>query len=118
MSQSDFTSRVTPTGTILTTTGLTTCFTAGEVYSNLIGVWLANISGAPVTATVGWYDADAGAGTTFYLCFQYPVSANGLFIPEPRGFGLDPDDEIRVTAGTANALHCIVLTAELAGRST
>lgn len=116
MSASDFTNRVTPTGTILTTTALTTCYTARNVFDNLLGVWLANITGAPVTATVGWYDADAA--TTFYLCFQYPVAANGIFIPEPRGFGLDPADEIRVTAGTANALHCIVLTAEVASRST
>lgn len=118
MSQSDFTTRVTPTGTVLTTTALTTVYTARKTYDNLVGVWLVNITAAPVLATVGWFDADVGGGTTFYLAYQFPVSANGLFIPEPRGFGLDPADEIRVTAGTANALHCIVLTVEIAGRAS
>lgn len=116
MSTSDFTSRVTPTGAILTTTAQTTVYTTRKTFDNLIGINIANITAAPVTVTVGWYDAHDTV--TYYLCYQYPVAANGIFIPEPRGMCLDEGDEIRITAGTANALHCIVLTVEIAGRAS
>lgn len=116
MSTSDFTTNVPPVGTSLTTTALTTAYTARNTSVNVISIWLTNRTGNPVNATVGWFDSDAAA--TFDLCFQYPVPANGFLVLEPRGFSLDKLDEIRVTAGTATALHCIVSVVEIAGRMT
>lgn len=112
---SDFTRYVPPTGTKLTTTGLTTIFLAGKTYVNAVSVWIANRTAAPVTVTVEWYDDDIP--DSFTLCYQYPVAANGILVLEPRGFGLDTADEIRATAGTADALHCIVSTVQIAGRA-
>lgn len=114
MATTDFTTFVPPVGTSLTTTALTTVYTARKTYANAVSIWLTNRSAAAVAATVTWFDNDTAS--SFDLCFEYPVPANGMLILEPRGFGLDVGDELRVTAGTANKLHCIVSTVEIAGR--
>lgn len=115
MSNSDFTAYVPPTGTALTTTGQTTVYTARRSYANAVSVWITNKTAIAAVITIDWYDSDIT--TQFKLCFQYSVPANGMLVIEPRGFCLDINDEIRATAGTANAFDVVVSAVEIAGRS-
>lgn len=103
-------------GAILTGTSATTVYTVASAFSVLTSINVANTTGSAVNATVGWYDASATA--TYQLTGTTSIAANGsLFIEFEAGFQLAEDDEIRVTAGTGNALHVAVTAYEQAGRS-
>lgn len=94
-------------GTHLTTTNATAVFAADEGIVGVIAIRIANITGGAVTATVGWYDASAS--TTYVLNYQCSVAANDDLTIEPSGgLWLETGDEVRVTAGSGNALDVIV----------
>lgn len=101
-------------GAHLTSTGNTTILTA-KGYTQAIGVRLANVTGSDANATVGWYDADAT--DEFRLIYQHVVPANGAVWFPLEAFALNENDEIRVQAGTANALDVVLSISETPGRS-
>lgn len=103
-------------GTSLTTTNNTAVFTAPEDnYDQVIGVRVANITASDATVSVRWFDSSANA--SFCLIFQHTVPANGAVWFPLEAFAPDTSDELRVQAGTANALDVITSIAELPGRS-
>jgi hypothetical protein len=98
----------------LTTTGNTTVFTAAG-YVQVIGVRVANLTGADVAVTISYY---AIANTTQYrLIYQHLVPANGALWFPLEAFSLYPGDEIRVQAASSNALDVLVSLLEIPGRS-
>lgn len=101
-------------GAKITTTGVTTVFTAQpKTPSVAIGVNLCNIDGtSAVDATVSWYDLSAT--TTYFIASTKSVAADNR---EHITFevALEPGDEIRVTAGAANDLDVIVTVVETPG---
>lgn len=101
-------------GTHLTTTSNTAVFTATG-YSQVIGLWLGNITAVNATATVKYFSN--AAASEYVILFQHTVRGNyGLWVPT-EAFSLNASDEIRVQAGTANAIDVIVSVAEIPGRS-
>ena len=103
-------------GTSLTTTNNTAVFTEPTSnYDQIVGVRVANITGTDATVSLRWYDSSANV--SFVIIFQHTVPANGAVWFPLDGFALDPSDEIRAQAGTANALDVIVAVAEIPGRS-
>lgn len=101
-------------GAHLTATTNTTVFKAIG-YVQIIGLRLANITVAPAAATVSWYSG--GAKDEYRLLFQHPVPANGQVWLPLEAFALAENDEIRIQAGTANALDVILSISEVPGRS-
>lgn len=101
-------------GAHLTSTSDTTLFMA-KGYTQVIGIRLTNITGSDATATVGWFNDDANE--SYRLLFQHVVPANSQVWLPLEAFALDEDDEIRVQAGTANALDVILSIVEVPGRS-
>jgi hypothetical protein len=103
-------------GTSLTTTNNTAVYTAPSVgYVQVIGVRISNITALDATASVRWFDSSANV--SFCLTFQHTVPANGAVWLPLEAFAPDASDEIRVQAGTANALDVIVSITESPGRS-
>lgn len=103
-------------GTSLTTTNNTAVFTAPDNgYDQIIGVRIANITAIDATASVRWFDSSANV--SFCILFQHTVPANGAIWLPLEAFAPDTGDELRVQAGTANALDVITSIAELPGRS-
>ncbi|BCH30281.1 hypothetical protein MesoLjLc_22110 [Mesorhizobium sp. L-8-10] len=98
----------------LTSTGNTTIFTAVG-YVQVIGIRLANVTGSNVVATVNWFNS--AANDQFRLLFQHAVPANGQVWLPLEAFALNESDQIRVQAGTANALDVILSISEIPGRS-
>ncbi|MDW6020236.1 hypothetical protein SAZ10_00505 [Mesorhizobium sp. BAC0120] len=101
-------------GARLTTTSNTTVFTAAG-YVQAIGIRLANVTGAAATATVAWFSASQNSD--FRLLFQHSVPANGQIWLPLEAFSLNQSDQIRVQAGTANAIDVILAISEIPGRS-
>lgn len=101
-------------GRHLATTTNTTVFRAVG-YIQIIGLRLANVTGTDAVATVSWFSA--GAEEEYRLLFQHVVPANGQLWLPLEAFALAENDEIRVQAGTANALDVILSISEVPGRS-
>jgi hypothetical protein len=98
----------------LTTTGVTSLYTA-QGYAQAVGIRVANLTGGAVTLTINYYSALLN--DTFRLLFQGQVPANGAVFFPLEAMALAPNDEIRVQAGTSNALDVILTIAEIPGRS-
>jgi hypothetical protein len=88
---------------------------AAEGFMQAIGVRLANITNADAVASVGYYSASQAS--EFKLIFRHIVPANGAVWLPLEAFGLKAGDEIRVQAGTANAIDVVLSIAEVPGRS-
>lgn len=103
-------------GKKLTDTSLTTVFTARDkTQSVVVAVNLANIDGtSAVDATVTWFDTSLTL--SFLVCSTLSVAADTRQAIE-FPIGLDPGDEIRVTAGAANDLDAIVTVVETPGNA-
>jgi len=101
-------------GAHLTTINNTTVFTAAG-YVQVIGIRLANITGAAAVATASWFSATQN--DQFRLLFQHAVPANGQIWLPLEAFSLNQNDQIRVQAGTANAIDVILAISEIPGRS-
>ena len=103
-------------GKSLTATTNTTVFTAGASdYDQVVGVRVANITALDATISVRWFDSSANA--SYCIIFQHTVPANGAVWFPLEAFAVDPSDEIRAQAGTANALDVILSLASVPGRS-
>jgi hypothetical protein len=108
--------RVKSYGAKLSTTGVTTVFTAQEgTQAVVVAINLSNIDGtSSVDATVEWYDLSVT--TSFRITSTDAVAADAReYIEFP--IALDPGDEIRVTAGAANDLDVIVTVVETPGNA-
>ncbi len=101
-------------GAHLTATTNSTVFKAVG-YIQVIGLRLTNITSTDTTATVSWYSA--GARDQYRLLFQHIIPANGQIWLPLEAFALNENDEIRIQAGTANALDLVLSISEVPGRS-
>lgn len=100
--------------TRLTTTSATTVLDASG-YTQVIGLRLANFSGAAVTVSATYVNVENGA--SYYLLGNYSLQpAQSLWLPL-EAFALNNGDLIRVQASAANAVDVIVSIAETPGRS-
>lgn len=101
-------------GAKLTTTNDTTIFTVTG-YTQVVGIRCANITSSAATVTVSWY---SNADTTAYrLVYQQSIPGNLYAYFPLEGFGVSAGDEIRVQAGTANAIDVVLTVVEVPGRS-
>lgn len=97
------------------TTTTNTAVHAAQGFTQVIGVRLANITGSDATATVSYYSIKDN--DQYRILYQHTVPANGAIWVPLEAFGLRENDEIRVQAGTANAIDVLVSIAETPGRS-
>lgn len=103
-------------GTRLTATAATACYAAPANARPLVSlVHVANYSAAAVSVTVTWYDAGAAAS---YTLASASLAANATLDLRDTPLALEDGDEIRVQAGTANAVDVTVTAMERAGRVT
>lgn len=101
-------------GAQLTTTADTTIFTVTG-YTQIVGIRCANVTGTAATVTVSWYSsADTAA---YRLVYQQSIPGNLYAYIPLEGFGVSAGDEIRVQAGTANAIDVVLTVVETPGRS-
>lgn len=101
--------------TILTTTSATAVFTAKDNTSPLVLlVNIANVTGSGATAKVELYDSSAT--TSYTILPTTTVAANTAELIKDVPLALDSGDEIRVTAGTSNALHVTITAMVRTGR--
>lgn len=108
--------RVRSYGTKLTTSNITTVYTAETgTQPVVIGVNLSNIDGASsVDATVVWVDTSA---STTYVITSTDAVANDTREEINFPVALDDGDLIRVTASAGNDLDVIVTVVESPGRN-
>lgn len=97
----------------LTTTNETTMYTAASQFAIVHKVHVANTTGSAANITISIQDASES--TKFDWITAKPVPANDV-LDFDLEFNLAQDDEVRVTAGTGNALHVGLTLTELAGR--
>lgn len=101
-------------GAKLSTTNDTTIFTVTG-YTQVVGIRCTNVTGSAATVTVSWY---SNADTTAYrLVYQQSIPGNLYAYFPLEGFGVSEGDEIRVQAGTANAIDVVLTVVEVPGRS-
>lgn len=101
-------------GAKLTTTTDTTIFTVTG-YTQVVGIRCANVTASAATVTISWFsDADAAA---YRLVYQQSIPGNLYAYFPLEGFGVSAGDEIRVQAGTANAIDVVLSVVEVPGRS-
>jgi len=99
----------------LTTTALTTCYTAMG-FPQVIGVRIVNyhVSATP-RVSLSYFKATLGSSFFLHANVVLPV-ATALWIPY-EGFGLYENDLIQAISDTANAIDVLVFIAEIPGRS-
>lgn len=100
-------------GAHITTTANTTIYSATG-YPHVIDIRCANLTSDDVPVSISWYssqDADQ-----YRLIYQHLIPANGAVTFPLEGFAPTTGDEIRVQAGTANAIDVILTLAEVPGR--
>ena len=101
-------------GKSITTTALTTMYTCDVKVAHMASVHAANASTVSETVTISWFDSSASA--TYDLITAATVTAGSYFRLEFNdGFVLRKNDEIRVTAGSADELDVIVTIIEPIG---
>lgn len=100
--------------TDLTTTTETTIYTAPDVWTYLHKLHVSNVTGSAATITVSIYDDSET--TLFSWVTTKSVPANDLMDFE-LDFQLAEGDEVRVQAGTADALEVALTFTEQGGRS-
>jgi hypothetical protein len=101
-------------GAKLTATTDTTIFTVTG-YTQVVGIRCANVTASAATVTVSWYsNADLAA---YRLVYQQSIPGNLYAYFPLEGFGVSAGDEIRVQAGTANAIDVVLTVIEVPGRS-
>lgn len=117
MNENGYAASTRAVGTSLTTTSATTLYTAngGNMRERVNAIRVSNVTGTDATVTLTW--TDAASATTFSIETGTTVPANGSIFVRPIDLPLSKDDTIKATAGTANALHVIVLLTE-SGRSS
>lgn len=101
-------------GARLTTVNDTTIFTAGG-YAQVIGIRCVNVTGVAATVTVSWFSA--ADNQSYRLVFQQSIPGNLYAYFPLEGFGVSSNDQVRVQAGTANAIDAILTLVEVPGRS-
>ncbi|PWL17395.1 hypothetical protein DKP76_11495 [Falsochrobactrum shanghaiense] len=100
-------------GAHITTTANTTIYSATG-YPHVIDIRCANLTSNDVPVTISWYsiqDSDQ-----YRLIYQHPIPANGAITFPLDAFAPIDGDEIRVQAGSANAIDVILTIAEVPGR--
>lgn len=102
--------------TRLTTTGLTTCFTATG-YPQIIGVRLVNFH-ATLTPKLHLSYFKATAAVSYYLQANLTLPVAGSIWLPYEGFAMYEADLITAQADTANAVDVLVFIAEVPGRSS
>lgn len=101
-------------GKHLTTTTNNTIDTAAA-YQQWIDIRCANLTAAEVTVTISWFSVIAN--DQYRLIYQHPVPANGALTFPLDAFAPVEGDQIRVQAGSANAIDVIMTLVELPGRN-
>lgn len=101
-------------GSKISTTAKTTIYTQAEGYSSAANLRVTNTTASPVTLDLFWYDASET--TEYKILSAKSVTANTAEDVGLSGLGLAKNDEIRATAGTADALECVLTVAETPGR--
>ena len=102
-------------GTKLTGTTATSVFTNSDKKARITAIMIATTSVEAETATIDWYDSSAT--TSYRILYQGEVLPFGYVHVEPPEMWLMQNDEIRVTASTANKLEVIVTVEQFAGHS-
>lgn len=100
----------------LTTTAATALYTTPDTVALSKGVMLrlANTTGSAATIAWAFYDASETVTYTLYSAKSLAGLAEIEF--DLHGMAFEPGDELRVTAGTANAITAIATFIETAGR--
>lgn len=99
---------------------------ATAVYTNAsgrpakgIGMRIANTTSSAVTVTIAWYDSQnvsgAGSATAYAMLSGYSLPANQMLDLDLMGMRMSNADELRVTAGTGNALEVTTTVFETRG---
>lgn len=101
-------------GAKLTATTDTTIFTVTG-YTQIVGIRCVNVTAVAATVTVSWYSAADLAA--YRLAFEQSIPGNLYAYLPLEGFGVSAGDEIRVQAGTANAIDVVLTVVEVPGRS-
>lgn len=115
MNYTGYLNRVT-TGTNLTTTAETTCYTTNVQFAQLASIRAVNKDTTGRELTVSW--VDDSETKTFRLLNDTPVQAGAFIdIQFPDGFTLREEDTITAEASAANAFDVIVTVIEAPSRS-
>lgn len=101
-------------GAKLTATTDTTIFTVTG-YTQVVGIRCANVTASAAVVTISWYSAADLAA--YRLVYQQSIPGNLYAYFPLEGFGVSEGDEIRVQAGTANAIDVVLTVVEVPGRS-
>jgi hypothetical protein len=105
--------RIIPTR--LTTTTLTTCYTAAG-FPQVVGVRLVNFH-ATATPKINLLYYKATVVGSFYLQANYTMPVgNSLWLPY-EGFAMYENDLLQAISDTANAVDVLVFIAEVPGRN-
>ncbi len=96
------------------TTNTNTLVYQATGYPHVIDIRCANLTGADVTVTISWFSVKDN--DQYRLIYQHPVPANGAVTFPLDAFAPIEGDEIRVQAGSANAIDVILSLAEVPGR--
>ena len=96
----------------LTTATETTVYTASNVPAKLVGVLVSASDNTGATITVRY---SVGGSADYDLVVAKPISGNDFQYFDFGPIPLRSGDLIKLTAGTANELHAIVLVAEAGG---
>jgi hypothetical protein len=73
-------------------------------------VVISNITASAATVSVGWNNAAAAGGTTYWMANNVSVPASSTLIVTDKSTGiyLTENTSLVVIGGTANALHAVV----------
>jgi hypothetical protein len=111
--------RTRSTGTKLSTTNATAVYTVpatGVAMAKGVGMRLCNVDGtSAVDVTIEWFDKSANV--SYKLASTKSLAADTSEAFDLMGLALDPEDEIRVTAGAADDLHVVTTILESFGRA-
>lgn len=94
--------------------GTTKIYTA-NTYAQMVDLRCANVSSGAATVTVEWFSSKNNQ--TYRLINQGAIPVNEARHYALDAFALEPQDEIRLTPGTANSVDAIITFLEIPGRS-
>ena len=106
-------------GIKLTTANVATPVYSVEPWSPAIawGIMLTNTTAGAVSVTMTWHDANATpTATSSTLLPPTSIAANATYWHDLHGMALDVGDQLRVSQGTADAIHAVVVFSETRGR--
>lgn len=102
-------------GRRLATIGTETLYTAlADTRPTIASIHLANVTSAPVSVTLQWYDASGPK--TYALLSGHALAANAFLTLPDFDLALFDGDKLQASANVANAVDIVVTLMERAGR--